>query len=52
MTSLGDKIYKFPDYTPGFFKDGGLIVGSTNRARSKAQGSGKSIDFYSGLRLD
>lgn len=30
MASLGDKIYKHPDYTPGFFKEGGLIAGSTN----------------------
>ena len=29
MTSLGDKNYKHPDYTPGFFKEGGLIAGST-----------------------
>ena len=52
MTSLGDKIYKHPDYTPGFFKDGGLIAGSTNQARTKASGNGKAIDFYSGLKLD
>ena len=29
MASLGDKIYKSPDYTPGFFKEGGLVAGST-----------------------
>ena len=29
LTSLGDKVYKHPDYTPGFFKEGGLIPGST-----------------------
>ncbi len=29
MQSLGDKIYKAPEYIPGFFKEGGLIVGST-----------------------
>ena len=29
MASLGDKNYKNPDYTPGFFKEGGLVVGST-----------------------
>jgi len=29
MVSPGDKIYKTPDYTPGFFKEGGLITGST-----------------------
>jgi len=29
MASLGDKIYRNPDYDSGFFKDGGLITGST-----------------------
>jgi hypothetical protein len=29
MHSLGDKIYKAPEYQPNFFLDGGLIVGST-----------------------
>ena len=52
MTSLGDKNYKNPDYTPDFFKDGGLIAGSTNQLRMKSSGNGKAIDFYSGLKLD
>lgn len=29
LKSLGDKIYKMPDYQPGFYKEGGLVVGST-----------------------
>ena len=29
LKSLGDKIYKAPEYQPGFYKDGGLVVGST-----------------------
>ena len=29
LSSLGDKIYKRPDYAPGFFKEGGLAVGSS-----------------------
>lgn len=29
VTSLGDKIYKYPEYATGFYKDGGLITGST-----------------------
>ena len=29
MTSLGDKIYKAPEYMTGYFRDGGLIAGST-----------------------
>ena len=52
MTALGDKIYKHPDYTPGFFKEGGLVAGSTNALRMKSGGNGKAVDFYSGLKLD
>jgi hypothetical protein len=52
MTSLGDKNYKNPEYTPEFFKDGGLIPGSTISNRMKSGGNGKTIDFYSGLKLD
>ena len=52
MASLGDKNYKHPDYTPNFFKEGGLIAGSTNQLRMKSGGNGKAIDFYSGLKLD
>ena len=29
MTALGDKVYKTPEYMPGFFRDGGLVAGST-----------------------
>ena len=29
LYSLGDKNYKYPDYEPRFFNNGGLIVGST-----------------------
>ena len=29
MTALGDKTYKAPEYQPGFFRDGGLVPGST-----------------------
>jgi hypothetical protein len=52
MTALGDKAYKHPDYTPGYFKEGGLVAGSTNVAKMKSGGNGKAIDFYSGLKLD
>lgn len=52
LQSLGDKNYKHPDYEPGFFKDGGLITGSTNTLKMKSSGNGKAIDFYSGLKLD
>jgi hypothetical protein len=33
LTSLGDKNYKYPEYQPNFFHEGGLIVGSTNKPR-------------------
>jgi hypothetical protein len=29
MTSLGDKIYKAPEFSTNFFKGGGLVTGST-----------------------
>ena len=29
MAALGDKTYKAPEYQPGFFREGGLIAGST-----------------------
>lgn len=52
LTSLGDKNYKHPEYLPNFFKEGGLIAGSTNQLRMASGGSGKAIDFYSGLKID
>jgi len=33
LRSLGDKPYKSPDYSPRFFHEGGLVVGSTNKPR-------------------
>jgi len=30
VRSLGDKHYKSPEYSAGFYKDGGLIAGSSN----------------------
>jgi hypothetical protein len=29
MVSLGDKIYKSPEYSTNYFKEGGLVAGST-----------------------
>ena len=52
MVSLGDKIYKAPEYQSGFYHAGGLIVGSTNQAKNKSSGNPKAIDFYAGLKLD
>jgi hypothetical protein len=35
ISSLGDKSYRYPEYASNFFKDGGLISGSTSfRLRS------------------
>lgn len=31
--SLGDKSYKYPEYSTDFYKDGGLIAGSTQKPR-------------------
>jgi len=52
LTSLGDKHYKSPEYETAFFKDGGLIAGSTNKSQLKTTSGGKTIDFYTGLKLD
>lgn len=30
VASLGDKIYKYPEYATDFYKDGGLIAGATS----------------------
>jgi hypothetical protein len=35
VSSLGDKSYKGPDQSPGFFKEGGLIAGSSIIQRTK-----------------
>jgi len=52
LTSLGDKIYKAVEYEKGFFLAGGLIPGSTNNFKNKSTSNGKTVDFYSGLKLD
>ena len=43
---LGEDIEDF------FFHSGGLIVGSTNNLDHKSTSVGKTVDFYSGLKLD
>ena len=50
--ALGDKNYKAVEYDAGFFREGGLISGSTNSLRPRNSGNGKAVDFYSGLKLD
>ena len=52
MKALGDKNYKTVEFDSGFFKDGGLITGSTQKIRfAKTKGNGLP-DFYSGLKID
>ena len=50
--ALGDKVYKAVEYDPGFFREGGLISGSTNALRQRNSGGGKAVDYYSRLKLD
>jgi hypothetical protein len=38
MRSMGDKSYKNPEYAPGFYKEGGLIAGSTVKPRKLKKG--------------
>lgn len=33
VTAMGDKPYKYPEYEANFYKNGGLIVGSTHKPR-------------------
>jgi hypothetical protein len=48
----GDKIFKNPDYSPDFFKGGGLIPGSTNKIRYNKNSGKKSNLFYESLDLN
>ena len=49
MASLGDKHYRTPEYSSGYYQDGGLAVGSTNPT-NRVKGTGqKLINFYSNL---
>jgi hypothetical protein len=52
LASLGDKIYKAVEYEKDFFLAGGLVAGSTNALKSRSSGNGKTVDFYTGLKLD
>ena len=51
-TNLGDKTYKVVDNSPDFFKDGGLIVGSTNRINYNKTTRRGEDNFYQTLDLD
>lgn len=47
----GDKLYRNVDYSPDFFKEGGLVVGSTNSARYNKTCGKKANNFYDTLDL-
>ena len=49
LTSMGDKAYKYPEYSKDFYKEGGLMVGSSNVMTYKT--SGIVMDFYSNVQL-
>jgi len=48
----GDKTYKNVDNSPDFFKEGGLIVGSTNKIRYNKTTRRGEDNFYQTLDLD
>ncbi len=52
IVSPGDKIYKNVDYCQDFFKEGGLVVGSTNSARYNKTVGKKANNFYDTLDLN
>ena len=51
-SNLGDKTYKNVDNSPDFFKEGGLIVGSTNRINYNKTTRKGEDNFYQTLDLD
>ena len=48
FVSLGDKPYRNVDYQAGFFKDRGLVVGSTHQF--KVSSKGKASDLVLDLK--
>ena len=51
-TSQGDKPYKNPEFSRDFFKNGGLVVGSTNKIQFNKTVGKKSNNFYETLNLE
>lgn len=47
----GDKLYRNVDYSADFYKEGGLVVGSTNSARYNKTVGKKANNFYDTLDL-
>ena len=52
FSTPGDKSYKNPEYTEGFFKEGGLIPGSTNIINHKKTVGKKANNFYQTLDIN
>lgn len=52
VKSPGDKIYKNPDCCPDFFKEGGLVVGSSNTINYKKTQKRGNNNFYETLDLN
>ena len=42
---MGDKAYRVTEHSPDFFKQGGLVTGSSNIRRPK-NSSKLNVDFY------
>jgi hypothetical protein len=47
----GDKLYRNVDYSTDFFKEGGLVIGSTNSARYNKTVGKKANNFYDTMDL-
>ncbi len=48
----GDKNYRYVEYSPDFFKEGGLIVGSTNRTKINNNYSIFNYNIYQTMDLN
>ncbi len=51
--ALGDKPYKYTEDSSGFYREGGLIPGSSqpHKLDKKGTGSAKIVDYYANLDL-
>ena len=52
LIAPGDKIYKNPEFSEDYFKEGGLVVGSTNRMNYKKNQKKGCSNFYETLDLN
>lgn len=51
QTAPGDKCFKNPEYSTDFFKEGGLIPGSSNRLLHNRNVSKRADNFYQTLDM-